>query len=256
MRKTIVRTYIAAMDYLRLEKWVGGFGDFWVIGSGSAGDIVLKEIYALEPDLLILEENLAGMDGFRLMEILVDTMAAPPHALYLGRAEWLNKALQTGADCAASEIKDDALFSALHKTMEATPRLAEKWERERLGIAEALLNELAIPDNLKGKAYMRFSCAALSCAPQMAQSFSSRLYPYTARAFHTTPQAVERAIRTAVEYTWLHGDLNAIQRLFGMTVDADRGKPTNAEFLSLLAEHVKSRLGKSMREKTKLGKAK
>ncbi|MDO5328109.1 MAG: sporulation initiation factor Spo0A C-terminal domain-containing protein [Clostridia bacterium] len=248
MKKSPVRTYIAAMDYLRLENWLGALGDFWIIGSGDAGETVLRELYALEPDLLILEGNLSGLDGFKLLEILGATMPAPPRTLYLGRAEWLDKALQTGADCAACENADnDALSSALQKAMEPTPRLAKKWEEERLRIAEELLNELSIPDTLKGKAYMRYSCGALACAPSLAQSFSSRLYPITAREFHTTPQAVERAIRTAVEYTWLHGDLNAIQRLFGMTVDADRGKPTNAEFLSLLAEHVKSRIGKSMR---------
>ncbi len=253
MRKTTIRTYIAAVDYLRLEQRIGCFGDFWVIGSGGAGETVFKEIYALEPDLLILSGNLAGLDGFKLLEILGDTMAAPPRVLYLGREEWREKALQSGADWAASDSADDAAFfmalKTASETMSAVPRLAKKWEPERLGIAEGLLNELSIPDTLKGKAYMRYSCAALSCAPPLAQSYSSRLYPLTARAFHTTPQAVERAIRTAVEYTWLHGDLNAIQRLFGFTVAAYRGKPTNAEFLSMLAEHIKSRLGKSMREK-------
>ena len=250
MRKIPARTYIAAMDYLRLEKALGSCDDFWVIGSGSAGDAVLREIDSLEPDLLILEGNLAGMDGLKLLGILGDTMTAPPRALYLGRDEWIEKAREAGADFAFPENeKDTSLLNAVRQaldTMKTTPRLAKRWEKERLNIAGALLNELSIPDTLKGKAYARFSCAALACAPQLGQSFSSRLYPLTAKEYHTTAQAVERAVRTAVEYTWLYGDLNAIQRLFGFSVDAERGKPTNAEFLFMLAEHVKRDTAKKM----------
>ena len=252
MRKTPIRTYIAAMDFLRLSS----LEDFWVIGSGGTGETVLREILTLQPDLLILAGNLAGMDGLKLLEILGDALAAPPRVLYLwqgttaaGKA-WMDQALQAGADCAACESEGEAeFFLALKTAREAikrTPRLAKPWEAERLTIAEGLLDALSIPDALKGKAYLRFSCAALACAPQLAQSLSSRLYPYTARAFQTTPQAVERAMRTAVEYTWLHGDLNAIGRLFGLTVDADRGKPTNAEFLSMLAEHVRREIARRM----------
>ena len=250
MRKIPARTYIAAMDYLRLEEMLGACDDFWVIGSGSAGDTVLREIRALEPDMLLLEGNLAGMDGFKLLDILGDTMAAPPRALYVGQDEWLKKARGAGADFTVPENeKDTSLLNAARQALNAmktTPCLAKRWEKDRLSIAGALLNELSIPDTLKGKSYACFACAALACAPQLAQSFSSRLYPFTGREFHATPQAVERAIRTTVEYTWLHGDLNAIQRLFGFTVDADRGKPTNAEFLSMLAERVKREINRKM----------
>ena len=98
----------------------------------------------------------------------------------------------------------------------------------------------------KGGTGKSTAAAALACAPQGAASYSGRLYPWTAAAFGVTPGAVERAIRTAVEDTWLHGDLAAIQALFGFSVDAERGKPTNAEFLSMLAQHIREELARQM----------
>ena len=100
---------------------------------------------------------------------------------------------------------------------------------------------------LKGRRYIRAAAAALACSPALGASYRERLYPYVAGLYAATPQAVERAIRTAVESTWLHGSLEGIQALFGLSVDAEKGKPTNAEFLAMLAEHIRRELTRQMR---------
>ena len=118
MLKTPARTYAASMDYLRLEKALGARDDFWIIGSGGDGEAVMRELYALEPDLLVLEGNLMGLDGLRLLEVLGHTMAAPPRVTYLSRAgeAWARLAMNKGADAAAwnEEGRENALQAALH----------------------------------------------------------------------------------------------------------------------------------------------
>ena len=90
------------------------------------------------------------------------------------------------------------------------------------------------------------AAAALACSPAQGDSYRERLYPYVAGQCGTTPQAVEKAIRTAVESAWLQGSLEGIQALFGLSVDAEKGKPTNAEFLAMLAEHIKREIQRTM----------
>ena len=171
-------------------------------------------------------------------------MPAPPRVLYLsrGRGEgWLALALQKGADAAlrADAAINEILSSAREAAARPLPRLARPWEDTRREIADGLLNDLGVSQSLKGRRYMLRAAEALACAPALGRSYSRRLYPFLASEFAASPGAVERAVRTAVEDTWLHGNLAAIQKLFGLSVDADRGKPTNAEFLAMMAEHVR-----------------
>ena len=88
---------------------------------------------------------------------------------------------------------------------------------------------------------MCIACGAawLSAFPHPVPPAQYLLYPKLAKAFDATPAAIERRIRSAVESTWLHGNLQSQSDLFGLTVSAERGKPTNAEFLFLLSEHIR-----------------
>ena len=245
------RTYIASPDALRLEGLLGGDALFLVLGGSGEGSTAQGEILSLEPDFLLLDSALAGMDSLKLLEILGREMTAPPRVLYLCPEEtWKESAVGKGADAAliAPKTREELLFCARQTALRPLPRLALPWQDTREEIAGALLAALGADPRLKGKTYMRWAGAALACAPQLAASYSGRLYPYLAERGNATPQAVERAVRTAVEAIWLQGNLEAIERLFGFSVDADRGKPTNAEFLSMLGEHVRRETARRMKE--------
>ena len=154
---------------------------------------------------------------------------------------WLEKALETGADIALSwpEENDTWLLMAKECALFPLASLSKATESLRFSLGDHLMESLQMDASLRGYAYIREAIAALSCAPQLLRPISYRLYPYLGKRFSASPSSVERAIRTAVESTWLHGSLPVIQSLFGFSVDADRGKPTNAEFLSMLAEHIR-----------------
>ena len=238
------RLYIASCQADGLERLFAFDPGFFVLGSSAWGGEALRDILRLCPDVAILDGTLPGLDGWAIWDRL-SRMATPPRVLFLDR---LGTCVPADAVLRDPWTSEELLFAARAAASRPLPALAEPWTEEREQIADGLLAQLGVDGRLKGRGYLRFAAAALACAPQLAVSFSDRRYPLTAEAFRTTPGAVERAVRTAVEATWLQGDLKSIQALFGFSVDADRGKPTNAECLSMLAEHVRRRMEKVLNE--------
>ena len=232
---TPARLYIAALEAESLERAFSRDPGFFVVGGSEWGGEALAEAASLRPDALVLDGALPGLDGLAALEKL-SRLAAPPRVVFLDRL-----GMRPRADAALPfPWTEEELLRAAHAAAERPlPLLAGPWQPLREEMAEKLLERLGVKKKLKGRRYLRFAAAALACAPRLGEGLSRGLYPLTARAFATTPGAVERAVRAAVEDTWLHGDLAAIQALFGFSVDADRGKPTNAECLAMLGEHVR-----------------
>lgn len=110
---------------------------------------------------------------------------------------------------------------------------------DRFAQAQALLTHLGMPSQLLGRKSIALAVCYLSAFSPPTPPLKHWLYPHLAREEAISPAAVERRIRSAIESTWLHGNLQAQSELFGFTVSAERGKPTNAEFLFLLSEHLR-----------------
>ncbi len=240
------RLYIASPDAERLERALSEDSRFLTVGGGQDREVV-REALRLCPDLLVLDAVLSGIDGGEALSLL-SRMPAPPRVIYLARTAFSTPEPEPDAVC-PYPCEDSILLNAiLAVARRPLPALARQWEEQRLGIAGKLLERLSVPPRLKGRRYMLIAAAALACSPALGASYQERLYPYVAGQCETTPQAVERAIRTAVESAWLHGNLDGIQALFGLSVDADKGKPTNAEFLAMLAQHIREDLARHMRD--------
>lgn len=105
-------------------------------------------------------------------------------------------------------------------------------------LARGLLHALTATSALRAAAFLPDMAALAVAHPPLMRSLRTGLYPLVARRHGTTPAAVERSLRTLVESTWSHGDLAALERFFGCTVDPERGKPTNKEFLRCLQERL------------------
>ena len=102
-----------------------------------------------------------------------------------------------------------------------------------------LIHTLGMPAHVLGYEYTREAILLALGNKEMLRSITKELYPAVAKAFNTTPTRVERAIRHAVELAWDRGDLDTLQKFFGLTVSSKKGKPTNSEFLSALADHLR-----------------
>lgn len=102
-----------------------------------------------------------------------------------------------------------------------------------------LLHLLGIPSHIKGYTYIRDSVALLYKDSSLVGAITKELYPTIAANYATTSSRVERAIRHAIEVSWLRGDYNLMEEIFGNSVDFDRSKPTNSEFIVTLADRLK-----------------
>ena len=99
-----------------------------------------------------------------------------------------------------------------------------------------------MPAHIKGYQYLREAIIIAVNDMDVINAITKVLYPQVAKAFQTTPSRVERAIRHAIEVAWDRGDLDTLQRFFGYTVSNTKGKPTNSEFIALIADKLQLQL--------------
>ena len=124
------------------------------------------------------------------------------------------------------------------------------WKRERLkktGIIERdtevvisdLMRQRGVPAHIKGYQYLRTAIDLSINDEEMLESVTKLLYPTIAKMYSTTSSRVERAIRHAIEVAWDRGDVEVLSSYFGYTIQSDRGKPTNSEFIAMIADRIR-----------------
>ena len=107
------------------------------------------------------------------------------------------------------------------------------------------IHEIGVPAHIKGYQYLREAIIIAVEDMDVINAITKILYPQVAKTFQTTPSRVERAIRHAIEVAWDRGDLDTLQRFFGYTVSNTKGKPTNSEFIALIADKLQLQLKSS-----------
>ena len=103
----------------------------------------------------------------------------------------------------------------------------------------AILHEVGVPAHIKGYQYVREAIVIAVQDMDVINAVTKVLYPEVARRYSTTPSRVERAVRHAIEVAWDRGDLETLQRYFGYTVSNTKGKPTNSEFIAMIADRIR-----------------
>ncbi len=104
-----------------------------------------------------------------------------------------------------------------------------------------MIHEIGVPAHIKGYQYLREAIMMSVEDPEMLNSITKILYPSIAKRFQTTPSRVERAIRHAIEVAWSRGKMETLDALFGYTINIGKGKPTNSEFIALIADRIRLR---------------
>ena len=102
-----------------------------------------------------------------------------------------------------------------------------------------MIHEIGVPAHIKGYQYLREAIMMSVEDPAMISSITKILYPTIAKRFQTTPSRVERAIRHAIEVAWSRGRMETLDAMFGYTIDTGKGKPTNSEFIALIADRIR-----------------
>lgn len=112
-------------------------------------------------------------------------------------------------------------------------------DRELQGNITSLLHSLGVPSHIKGYEYIREGIGLMYNNPNMLGAITKEMYPEIAVKFNTTSSRVERAIRHAIEVSWSRGDYDLMEEVFGHSVDFDRAKPTNSEFIATIADKLR-----------------
>ena len=102
-----------------------------------------------------------------------------------------------------------------------------------------IIHEIGVPAHIKGYQYLREAIIMSVNDMEMLNSITKILYPTIAKKFYTTPSRVERAIRHAIEVAWSRGRMETLDNLFGYTINTGKGKPTNSEFIALIADRIR-----------------
>jgi two-component system response regulator (stage 0 sporulation protein A) len=102
-----------------------------------------------------------------------------------------------------------------------------------------MIHEIGVPAHIKGYQYLREAIMMVVNDQEMLSSITKILYPSIAKKYQTTPSRVERAIRHAIEVAWSRGNMETLDSFFGYTISIGKGKPTNSEFIALIADKIR-----------------
>lgn len=134
-------------------------------------------------------------------------------------------------------VPSEKKASSEKNTSEAVAKKVEPRDLEQ--DVTDMIHEIGVPAHIKGYQYLREAIMMSVEDSSMLSSITKVLYPTIAKRFQTTPSRVERAIRHAIEVAWSRGRMETLDALFGYTVNTGKGKPTNSEFIALIADRIR-----------------
>lgn len=248
-----IKIYVADNSEFKDELLKNLSQDFEVLGSTNDGQVAFEEVSKLLPDVLIMDIVLPSQDGFMLIEKLnltlgtncpkIVVVSALVHegfiskALSMGVGYYINK--PTNAESVMARVKD---VYALKDTSIQLQNLNTADTRNKNRIIDEKISNIfitvGIPAHIKGYQFLREAIKMAIDTPDIINSITKKLYPAIADKFETSASKVERAIRHAIEVAWNRGKIENINSIFGLKVYTSNEKPTNGEFIALVADKM------------------
>ena len=225
-------------------------GTFEVVTSTGNGNELLEEIVQKKPAILISEIVLAELDGLGVLEALgrrddvtkpdVIVVSGFSSELVLSSATKLGVAYFMQKPCDIEKLVMRAkLISGRDGVNLPADAYANPFVDNNLeSTVTEIIHEIGVPAHIKGYQYLREAIIMTVQDMDVINAVTKVLYPEVARKFNTTPSRVERAIRHAIEVAWDRGDIDVLQKFFGYTVSGTKGKPTNSEFIAMIADRL------------------
>lgn len=219
--------------------------DLELVGQTRDGQEAIQMAKDLGPDILILDLVLERADG---LDVLDAVRSLPLRTLVLSsfaRGAIAEQVASKGGDyymakpCRVSSVLERVrLLAAQHWAEEAAPASPVSPRQQLEASVTAIIHEIGVPAHIKGYQYLREAIIMTVEDMDVINAVTKVLYPEVARKFGTTASRVERAIRHAIEVAWDRGDLDTLQKYFGFTVSNAKGKPTNSEFIAMIADRL------------------
>ncbi len=186
-----------------------------VVGTAKDGVEACELIREKEPDVVLLDIVMPKLDGLGVLTKINNDRSLKKHPAFIiisaiGQEKITEDAFNLGVDYYIMKPFDNDI-----------------------------IHEIGVPAHIKGYQYLREAIMMSVNDIEMLNSITKILYPTIAKQFQTTPSRVERAIRHAIEVAWSRGKMDTIDDLFGYTINNGKGKPTNSEFIALIADKIR-----------------
>lgn len=240
-----------------IAQFISAHEEFEVVGIAKDGIEALELIEREKPQIVVLDIIMPHLDGLGVLERLHDSDDQYfPKVIMLsavGQDKITQRAIELGAAYYVVKPFDFQIFiKRLKETaeVEIQPNLTvynsgnyvkknTKNEKNMESKITNIIQEIGVPAHIKGYLYLRESITMVIQDMDYLGAVTKELYPAVAEKFNTTPSRVERAIRHAIEVAWNRGKIDTIDRIFGYTVNNNKGKPTNSEFIALIADKLR-----------------
>ena len=221
-----------------------------VVAVAHDGNRALEYIEEYKPDLVTLDIVMPHLDGVEVLKKLKEKqMSKRPYIIVITGAHKeniLGLCMQNGADYYMLKPCDAAVLVERIKTIcgmsaaAPSPDLNDRAFRRSMEInVTNMIHMVGVPANIKGYQYLRDAIMLAICENDLISAVTKQLYPRVAANYNTSASRVERAIRHAIEVACTRGNEEALYSLFGYTVSNAKGKPTNSEFIAMIADKLR-----------------
>ncbi len=239
-----------------LSNYINKQGDMEIISIALDGNEAVTKIITERPDVALIDGIMPKLDGIGVLEQLYsqgkteDTMCImltaitdekiTQKAFSLGAKYYIakpfdiemliNRIRQLKEPLIKQPLIDTEFYCGMHTEIDVEARVTN------------VLHEIGVPAHIRGYHYIREAIMISINDMDVLNYITKELYPVIAKKCNTTPSRVERAIRHAIEVAWNRGKLEVLDSLFGYTISNTKGKPTNSEFIALLADRLRIEL--------------
>ena len=227
-------------------------GGFQVLGTATDGDQAIRMVNERKPDVLVLDMMLPKRDGISVLKAISGSDKRPVTLATSGFVTNYVSAAAANLGVRYLMLKpcDTATLVERLEEIRGGENLRKPLNRrpDKAGIESmvtSIIHEIGVPAHIKGYQYLREAIIIAVGDMDVINAITKVFYPQVAKTFQTTPSRVERAIRHAIEVAWDRGDFDTLQTFFGYTVSNTKGKPTNSEFIALIADKLQLQLKSS-----------
>ncbi len=250
-----------------LKNYLSKEEDMEIVGMGKDGEEACKIISEQKPDIVLLDVIMPHLDGLgvleRMQEMVLEKRPIVIMLSAVGQDKITQRAINLGAEyyivkpfeikLLIKRIKELKYYQPekekgnylsreiKQQYIEISPE-NKKNEENLEALVTNVIHEVGVPAHIKGYQYLREAIIMVVNNIDIINQITKQLYPEIADKYGTTPSRVERAIRHAIEVAWGRGEPATVENIFGYTVSASKGKPTNSEFIAMIADKLRLEL--------------
>ncbi|HOJ09093.1 MAG TPA: sporulation transcription factor Spo0A [Clostridiales bacterium] len=241
-----------------LSEYLDSQEDIEVVGIALDGMEGYEQIIEKKPDVVVLDIIMPHLDGLGVLEKVNASLARNrPTFIILsavGQDRITQKAISLGAEYYVVKPFDMNVLVSRIKQLNGTASLIPQKEGYKANVnnfnivsekkdieveVTNIMHDIGVPAHIKGYQYLRDAIIMVVEDMDIINSITKQLYPAIAKEYETTPSRVERAIRHAIEVAWGRGRIDSINSIFGYTISVGKGKPTNSEFIAMVADKLR-----------------